>query len=95
MNKQELVASMALKSELTKKDSAKALEAFEETVMETLAKGEKVSMMGFGTFKITEQKGKEGVMRQADKTEIPWKSETKNVPKFKASQALNDAVKGE
>ena len=50
MNKSELISAIAEKSELTKKDSERALNAFLETVSETLTEGDKVQLVGFGTF---------------------------------------------
>ena len=52
MNKAELIASMAEKCELTKKDTEKALKAFIDSVKESLANGEKVQLVGFGTFEV-------------------------------------------
>ena len=59
MNKSELVAAMAAKSELSKKDAEKALKAFTEVVSEKLKKGEKIQLVGFGTFETTKKKHKE------------------------------------
>ena len=60
MNKAELVASMAEKSNLTKKDAESALNAFMKVVEETLADGDKVQLVGFGTFEVRDRKAREG-----------------------------------
>ena len=60
MNKAELIASMAEKCQLTKKDTEKALKAFMDIVQETLAKGEKVQLVGFGTFEVKERAARIG-----------------------------------
>ncbi len=60
MNKTELVAAVAEKAELSKKDAEKALKAFVDVVSEELVKGEKVQVVGFGTFEVTERKEREG-----------------------------------
>ena len=60
MNKSELVAAIAEKAEMSKKDAEKALKAFEEVVTETLALGDKVQLVGFGTFDVAERAAREG-----------------------------------
>ena len=60
MNKTELVAAMAEQAELSKKDSEKALKAFIDVVTEELKKGEKIQLVGFGTFEVTERAAREG-----------------------------------
>ncbi|MGV7921455.1 HU family DNA-binding protein, partial [Mycobacterium kansasii] len=59
-NKQDLIAEVAAKTGLTKKDSEKAVNAFGEVVTEFLAKGEKVQLIGFGTFETRERAAREG-----------------------------------
>lgn len=59
MNKTELVATIAEKAELSKKDSEKALTAFVEAVTEELQKGEKVQLVGFGTFEVSKRGARE------------------------------------
>ena len=89
MTKAELVTSLAEKSGLTKKDSEKALAAFIETVTDTLAQGESIQLVGFGTFEVRERAAREGINpRTKAKSEI---AATK-VPAFKAGRALKDAV---
>lgn len=89
MTKAELVTSIAEKTGLTKKDSEKALAAFVDTVTETLAKGDSIQLVGFGTFEVRECAAREGINpRTKEKIEI---AATK-VPAFKAGRALKDAV---
>ena len=89
MNKSELIASIADKAELTKKDSEKALAAFIETVEEQLQKGEKIQLVGFGTFEVAERAARTGKNPQTGK-EI--KIAASKAPKFKAGKALKDLV---
>lgn len=89
MNKTELVAAMAEKAELSKKDAEKALKAFTETVAEELTKGEKVQLVGFGTFEVTARAARTGKNPQTGKAiKIP----ASKAPKFKAGKALKDTV---
>ena len=60
MNRMELVAAIAEKSELSKKDAEKALKAFTDVVAEELKKGEQIQLVGFGTFKVSERAAREG-----------------------------------
>ena len=89
MNKTELVAAIAKKTELSKKDAEKALKAFTDVVAEELKKGEKVQLVGFGTFEVSERAAREGRNPQTGKT---MKIEACKAPKFKAGKALKDAV---
>ena len=71
MTKAELVTSIAEKTGLTKKDSEKALAAFVDTVTETLAKGDSIQLVGFGTFEVRERAAREGINpRTKEKIEI-------------------------
>lgn len=89
MNKSELVASMADKSGLTKADSERAYKAFVETVTETLASGDSISLIGFGSFLVRERSARTGRNpRTGDTIQI---KASKN-PSFKAGKALKDAV---
>ncbi|MBR3294846.1 MAG: HU family DNA-binding protein [Clostridia bacterium] len=90
MNKTELVAAIAAKAEISKKDADKALAAFTETVIAELAKGEKVQIVGFGTFEARERAARNGINPLTKKT-IEIAATT--VPAFKAGQAFKDAVK--
>lgn len=89
MNKTELVAAMADQAGISKKDAEKALVAFTGVVTEELKKGEKVQLVGFGTFEITERKAREGRNPQNGKA---MKIAASKAPKFKAGKALKDAV---
>ncbi len=89
MNKTELVAAIAEKSELSKKDAEKALKAFVDTVSEELQKGEKIQLVGFGTFETSKRAARTGKNPQTGK-EIKIAACT--APKFKAGKALKDAV---
>jgi DNA-binding protein HU-beta len=89
MNKTELVAAMAEKAGLSKKDAEAALKAFTDTVAEELKKGEKIALVGFGTFEVSERAAREGRNPQ---TGAPMKIEASKAPKFKAGKALKDAI---
>lgn len=89
MNKAELVAAIAEKTELSKKDSEKALKAFVDVVTEELTKGEKIQLVGFGTFEVTERAAREGRNPQTgDTMTIP----ASKAPKFKAGKALKEII---
>jgi len=89
MNKTELIAAIAAKSDLTKKDAEKALKAFEEAVTETLVAGGRVQLVGFGTFDVAERAAREGRNPQTGKAmPIP----ASKAPRFKVGKALRDAV---
>ena len=90
MNKAELITSMAEKSQLTKKDAESALKAFIDSVQEALESGEKVQLIGFGTFETRERKARQG--RNPRKPEEVIKIEASKAPVFKAGKALKDAV---
>jgi DNA-binding protein HU-beta len=89
MNKTELVAAIAEKSELSKKDAEKALKAFSDVVSEELAQGGKVQLVGFGTFEVSERAAREGRNPHTGETMPIPASKT---PKFKAGKALKDLV---
>lgn len=89
MNKAELIASVAEKSELTKKDAEKAVAALLATVEDALANGDKVQLVGFGTFEIRERAARKGRNPQTGE-EINIAAA--KVPVFKAGKALRDAV---
>lgn len=89
MNKTELVAAMAEQTGLSKKDSEAALKAFIGTVTDELVKGEKVQLVGFGTFEVTQRAAREGQNPMTgEKMMIP----ASKAPKFKAGRGLKDAV---
>ena len=89
MNRTELVAAMAEKTQLSKKDADLALKAFIDVVSEEMQKGEKVQLVGFGTFEVSERAAREG--RNPKTGETMTISASKS-PKFKAGKALKDLV---
>ena len=89
MNKTELITAIAESADISKKDSEKALKAFVDVVTEELKKGEKVQLVGFGTFEVSERAAREG--RNPLTGEKITIAASKN-PKFKAGKALKDAV---
>ena len=89
MNKTELVVAVAEQADVSKKDAEKVLKAFVDVVTEEMKKGEKVQLVGFGTFEVSERAAREGRNPQTGKT---MKIEACKAPKFKAGKALKDAV---
>ena len=89
MNKAELVAAMAEKAELSKKDSEKALKAFIDVVTEELVKGEKIQLVGFGTFEVSERPARTG---RNPRTKQTIEIAASKAPKFKAGKALKDLM---
>ncbi len=89
MNKAELVAAIAEKTELSKKDSEKALKAFIDVVTEELTKGEKVQLVGFGTFEVSERPARTGRNPQ---TKEAITIAASKAPKFKAGKAFKDVI---
>ena len=89
MNKTELIAAVAEKAELSKKDAEKAVKAFTEAVSEELVKGGKVQLVGFGTFEVSERGAREG---RNPKTGDKMTIAASKTPKFKVGKALKDMV---
>ena len=89
MNKTELVAAMAEKAELSKKDAESALKAFIDVVSDELTKGGKVQLVGFGTFEVAERAARDGINPLTKK---PMSIPASKAPKFKAGRGLKDAV---
>ena len=87
MNKTEFIAAVAEKAEISKKDSEKALKAFVDVVTEQLKAGDKVQLVGFGTFEVSERAAREGRKTGKTMTIAACKA-----PKFKAGKALKDAI---
>ena len=90
MNKSELIASMAEKSKLTKKDAEVALKAFIESVEEALEKGEKVQLVGFGTFETRERAARQG--RNPRDPQQVINIPASKAPVFKAGKVLKEAI---
>ena len=89
MNKAELIAAMSEKTELSRKDAEKALKAFTDVVTEELKKGEKIQLVGFGTFEVSERAARTGRNPQSgEEMVIP----ASKAPKFKAGKALKDLI---
>ena len=89
MNKTELIAEVAVKVGMSKKDAEKALNAALDTITETLVKGEKIQLVGFGGF---ETKKREARMGRNPKTKEAIEIAASRVPVFKAGKALKDKV---
>lgn len=91
MNKSELVAAIAEQAGFSKKDSEKAVKVFTNVITEELSKGEKVQLVGFGTFETVQRAERKGRNPQTKETiTIP----ASIAPKFKPGKALKDAVNG-
>ena len=89
MNKTELIAAVAEKAEISKKDAEKAVKAFTDAVAEELAKGGKVQLVGFGNFEVSERPAREGRNPRTRETMTIAASKT---PKFKPGKALKDEI---
>ena len=89
MNKTELIAAIAAKSNLTKKDSELALTAALEAITEALVEGDKVQLIGFGTFETKKREAREGRNPRTGET---IKVAASKAPVFKAGKALKDKV---
>ena len=90
MNKTELVAAIAEKSGIAKKDAEKALAAFVDTVAAELKKGEKIQLVGFGTFEVRERAARKGINPL---TKEAIEIAASKAPVFKAGKAFKDAIK--
>lgn len=90
MNKSELIASIAEKSNLSKKDAENALNGFLDTIEEALSNGEKVQLVGFGTFEVRDRKAREG--RNPRNPEEVIKIPASKAPVFRAGKALKESV---
>ena len=90
MTKEQLVEMMAQKADISKKAAGDALDAFTEAVTNTLVKGDKITLTGFGTFSTSKRAARDGVNpKTGAKLRIP----AMRVAKFKAGKALKDAVR--
>jgi DNA-binding protein HU-beta len=91
MNKSDLIADVAAKGEISKQDAARAIDATFEVIIEALKKGDEVRLVGFGTFAVVDRAAGVGRnLRTGETIKIP----ASKTPKFKAGQALKDAVNG-
>ncbi len=89
MNKTELIAAVAEQAELSKKDAEKAVKALTDVIAEELKKGEKVQLVGFGTFEVSERAAREG--RNPQTGESMTIKASRNA-RFKAGKALKDSL---
>ena len=89
MNKTEFIAAVAEKAEISKKDSEKALKAFVDVVTEQLKAGDKVQLVGFGTFEVVDKPAREGRNPRTGET---MKIAASKSPKFKPGKALKDSL---
>lgn len=89
MTKEELVAKVAQEAGITKTQAGKALTSILESIEKALSKGDKVSLVGFGTFSVVRRAAREG---RNPATGAPIKIPAANVPKFKAGKKLKEAV---
>lgn len=89
MNKTELVAAIANKANISKKDAEASVKAFTEVVAEELKKGEKIQLVGFGTFEVSERAARTGRNPQ---TGVEMTIPASKAPKFKAGKALKDSI---
>jgi len=91
MTKDELIDAVAAKTDISKKDSERVINAVLESVTKALVDGDKVAFTGFGTFSVNRREARTGVNPQhpEQKIQIP----AMNVPKFKAGKSLKDAVR--
>ncbi|MBE6817634.1 MAG: HU family DNA-binding protein [Ruminococcaceae bacterium] len=90
MNKKDLIKAVADASALTNKDAEKAINAFTAAITDALKKGEKVQLVGFGTFEVRERAAKQG---RNPRTGATMKIPASKLPAFRAGQALKDAIK--
>ena len=90
MNKNELIADVADKTDLTKAKAAEALDAIMDVISKAISKGDEVRLVGFGTFTVVHRKATEG---RNPRTGAVIKIAAKNKPKFKPGKALTEVVK--
>ncbi|MFP3669557.1 HU family DNA-binding protein [Priestia sp. SIMBA_032] len=90
MNKMELISTVATKANLTQKDATKAVNVVFETIVSELAKGEKIQLIGFGTFEVRERAERTG---RNPKTGEAMQIPASKVAAFKAGKELKQAVK--
>lgn len=91
MNKTELIAKVATEAEITKKDAEKAVKAVFNVISEGLAQGDKIQIIGFGTFEVRQRKAREG---RNPHTNEPIQIEASKTPAFKVGKQLKDLVNG-
>jgi Bacterial nucleoid DNA-binding protein len=89
MNKTELISAISEKAGLSKKDAEASVKAFVDVISEALVKGDKIQLVGFGTFEVAERAAREG---RNPKSGEPMQIAASKSPKFKAGKALKDLV---
>jgi DNA-binding protein HU-beta len=89
MKKADLINIIAQRSSLTKKDSATALDATLAAITDALAKGDSLTLVGFGTFSVSERAAREGINPL---TKAPLQIKAAKIPKFKPGKALRDSI---
>ena len=89
MNKTELIAAVANEAEITKKDAEKAVKAVFSVISDSLTKGDKVQIIGFGTFEVRQRKARDG---RNPRNNEPIQIEASKTPAFKAGKQLKDLV---
>ena len=89
MNKTELITAVAQEAEMTKKDAEKAVKAVFEAISDSLTQGDKVQIIGFGTFEVRQRKAREG---RNPRNNEPIQIEASKTPAFKAGKQLKDLV---
>lgn len=92
MNKSELIDAVAAQAQISKADAGKAVDAFTAVVKDTLKKGDSLTLVGFGTFKVAERAARKGLN---PKTKEPIDIPAARVPKFTAGKTLKDALVAE
>ncbi|MEA2098195.1 MAG: HU family DNA-binding protein [Patescibacteria group bacterium] len=91
MTKDELIYAVAAKTDISKKDTERVVNATLDTVIKTLIDGDKIAFTGFGTFSVNKREARIGVNPQHPEQKI--KIPAMNVPKFKAGKSLKDAIR--
>lgn len=91
LNRVGLIAAVVDQAQLTKKDAKKAVAAVFSTISDSLTKGDKVRIIGFGTFEVRDRKGREG---RKPLTNEPIQIEASKTPAFKAGKQLKDLING-
>jgi len=89
MTKAELISAVAERADLTKKDSDKAVSAVIDAITDALVEGDKVSLVGFGTFEVKDRAARKGIN---PRTKEPMPIPASKLPAFKAGKALKEAV---
>lgn len=95
MNKQEIITAMSEKMGATKKDAELALKAFTETIVEGLQNGEKIQLVGFGTFSVADVAERTGTVQLGENKGSQYVTPAHKAPKFKFGKNVKDLVKGQ